>query len=879
MKKRILSVLLCMCMVLTLIPGIAMAETGSAPETIRICDMPLGNGDYIASNEDLTVCEDYTEGTQYVALYKDGVLYLNGIDIVNNPGGVAEGGETDRAIYWSYSSYGKHALVIELVEGTTNNVTDEKWAAINGASGWSGDGPSLTIQGKGTFNITGGSYGIWVWKDIIIQNGATVNVVGETKGGISNNDSTGQIIVKQGTNVTASGAEYGVSSDNSATGKFVIQGGKLTVKGNTAAVNKVKPDFEGNTVYVSNDVTGEGNAVWDGTTALTAYKYISLEGYGIGVTTYAVAKDTTENGSIEVDFEQSMASENVTITATPDEGYETENIVVTDASGSEVAVEGTGDIRTFVMPESDVTVSATFKATVPVSEGLVYGYAYDCQRSPAYPEYYGAEIELYGFTYPKRKEVYGSNYDYNEGPWTLTEVGTYGERDNFDPAIPSTDYGLESIVDDLAFIYDLSEEEANALVVHKMTDKDGVFNGYGILIGADITNGYALFIGDALSNGAGFLLSENEITDDSIIFVTEQLIKDTYTVTFDANGGYVEPASAKTDMDGKLAALPTPSKSGNYSFNGWYTASTGGTQVTVDTVFEEDTTIYAQWTYNGGGSSGGSSSYYVITFNTDGGSKILNQRLRKNAILAEPEQPTKEGCTFEGWYTDKECTNAYDFETRISKGFTLYAKWSGAEGEEIKEIPQTDDHVCPSKEYKDLDTTKWYHEDTDYVLANNIMLGTSDIVFEPDTNLTRGMLVTILYRSEGEPATNRSIPFADVDMGEYYANAVIWAQQNGIVKGMSDTEYAPELNVTREQLATIMFRYAQFKGMEAVSAEENLHFEDASEIAEYAVAAMNWGVGKNYIFGRTESRILPKEAASRAEIAAFIHRYLADNVK
>ena len=266
---------------------------------------------------------------------------------------------------------------------------------------------------------------------------------------------------------------------------------------------------------------------------------------------------------------------------------------------------------------------------------------------------------------------------------------------------------------------------------------------------------------------------------------------------------------------------------------------------------------------------GGGVSRYTVKFDTNGGTTVANKTVTRNSKLAEPTAPVKDGYTFDGWYTDKELTTAYDFDTKVTKSFTLYAKWVEAKAT----------HVCPSEKFSDLDTTKWYHEDIDYVLDNEIMLGTSETVFAPEGSLTRGMLVTILYRSEGEPATNKSIPFADVDMGAYYANAVVWAQQNGIVKGISETEYAPDMNVTREQLATIMFRYAQFKGMDAVTTEENLGFNDASDISDWAVAAMNWGVGRDYIFARTEGAIAPKVAATRAEIAAFIHRYIVSNEK
>jgi len=139
------------------------------------------------------------------------------------------------------------------------------------------------------------------------------------------------------------------------------------------------------------------------------------------------------------------------------------------------------------------------------------------------------------------------------------------------------------------------------------------------------------------------------------------------------------------------------------------------------------------------------------------------------------------------------------------------------------------------------------------------------------------MLVTILYRNEGEPAVNRSIPFADVDVSAYYANAVIWAQQNGIVKGISETEFAPNADITREQIATIIYRYAEYKGMETVTLEENLHFDDASEISEYAVQAINWAVGTGLLKGRTDNTLNPRDNATRAEIATILKRFIESN--
>lgn len=288
-----------------------------------------------------------------------------------------------------------------------------------------------------------------------------------------------------------------------------------------------------------------------------------------------------------------------------------------------------------------------------------------------------------------------------------------------------------------------------------------------------------------------------------------------------------------------------------------------------------DYVIYQKKLSSAGSSLGGGSvTQYTVQFDTDGGSKVENQKITKNSKVEEPATPTKNGFTFEGWYTDKDFTTLYDFETEVTKGFTLYAKWT----EETK-TDDEQDNVTDSTElwFDDVSEADWYYADVKYVSDNKLMNGIADTTFAPNGLLTRAMLVTILYRNEGEPAVNRSIPFADIDMGAYYANAVVWAQQNQIVNGISETEFAPDANITREQIAAILFRYAQFKGMDAVTLEENLHFDDSNEISEYAVSAMNWAVGTGLLKGKTDSTLNPLDNATRAEIAAILHRFIEAN--
>ena len=183
--------------------------------------------------------------------------------------------------------------------------------------------------------------------------------------------------------------------------------------------------------------------------------------------------------------------------------------------------------------------------------------------------------------------------------------------------------------------------------------------------------------------------------------------------------------------------------------------------------------------------------------------------------------------------------------------------------------------VPETPKFDDVKEDAWFNDSIDYVVENGLMNGVSSSTFAPNASLTRAMLVTVLYRAEGEPAVNRSIPFADVDLSAYYGNAVIWAKQNGIVKGIDENNFAPDVNITREQVAAILYRHAIYKGMDAVNLSENLGFVDADEISEYAISAMNWAVGENLIKGYEDNTVRPLNNITRAEMATVLKRFLS----
>lgn len=273
-----------------------------------------------------------------------------------------------------------------------------------------------------------------------------------------------------------------------------------------------------------------------------------------------------------------------------------------------------------------------------------------------------------------------------------------------------------------------------------------------------------------------------------------------------------------------------------------------------------------------GNGGGGSISRYTVKFETNGGSAVKSVTVNKNAVAAEPTAPTKDGFRFEGWYADKEFATAYDFDTKVSKNITLYAKWTEIEKEPEADKPDT------ITSFKDVQSDDWFYENVQFVVENKLMNGISETEFAPEAALTRAMLVTVLYRNAGEPATNRSIPFADVDMGAYYANAVLWAKQNKIVNGVTENEFAPESDITREQIAAIMYRYAQYKGYDvSVGENANLSFDDKGSISEYAEAAMKYVVVSGLIQGKSATMLNPTDNATRAEIAAILQRFIEGN--
>ena len=179
--------------------------------------------------------------------------------------------------------------------------------------------------------------------------------------------------------------------------------------------------------------------------------------------------------------------------------------------------------------------------------------------------------------------------------------------------------------------------------------------------------------------------------------------------------------------------------------------------------------------------------------------------------------------------------------------------------------------------FADVPSGSWYYDDVAYVYDTGLMTGLTVTTFGPNLSTTRGMIVTILWRMENEPVAKHGCPFADVRRGSYYEQAIAWASENGIVTGFDASTFAPDRAITREQLAAILFRFAAYRGMDAVTLRENLSsFQDQAAISAYAVSALNWAVGEGLMQG-TGDKLEPTGSATRAQVAAMLRRFMQRN--
>ena len=337
----------------------------------------------------------------------------------------------------------------------------------------------------------------------------------------------------------------------------------------------------------------------------------------------------------------------------------------------------------------------------------------------------------------------------------------------------------------------------------------------------------------------------------------------TITVTSGDNGT-ASASHAKAVVGTEITLTATPNK--GYHFKEWQVISGGVTikddkftmpsaNVEVKAIFEKDT--------GGGGGYNPPVTYYTLRFETGGGSDIPSVQGTYNTYIDLTKYvPTWRGHTFIGWYTERSLMNKVS-GVYLTKDMTVYASWR------VDENPNTG-----ANPFTDVSEKDWFYGDVMFVYENGLMLGTSKTLFSPHGTATRGMMATILWRMEGSPAPKGKNSFTDVEAGKWYADAITWTAENGIFAGYGKDKFGPDDPITREQLAAIFYRYADYKGYD-LTVKGNLDkFKDSDKITDYAKTAMQWAVGSGLVKGKSGNLLDPQGTATRAEIAAMLHRFI-----
>lgn len=277
-----------------------------------------------------------------------------------------------------------------------------------------------------------------------------------------------------------------------------------------------------------------------------------------------------------------------------------------------------------------------------------------------------------------------------------------------------------------------------------------------------------------------------------------------------------------------------------------------------------------------GGSSSGKTTYKVTTSAVNnGGVNASPSSAEKGATITITLSPDK------GYKLDKLTVTDGSGKTvsTVKKSDTVYTFTMPASAVNVG-VSYVKATETPSKtKFNDVSANDWFASAVDYVTGKGMMNGTADNTFSPKANTTRGMVVTVLYRLENQPSTSAA-SFTDVASGAYYANAVAWANANGIVSGYGSGKFGPNDKVTREQLAAILYRYAQYKKYDVSVGEDTniLAYDDAQSISSYAIPAIQWACGAGVVTGKSGSKLDPKGNATRAEVAAMLMRF-CENVK
>lgn len=605
---------------------------------------------------------------------------------------------------------------------------------------------------------------------------------------------------------------------------------------------------------------------------------------------YAITVNSTTNGTVIPNVNEAFAGGVVTLTVTPITGYSVSSVSVTTTGGAQVEVEGSGNSRTFSMPESAVDVGATFvptSAPTPydircssnsnggnVASSATSAAANTTVTITATPDagyktvgvYYVKDDGHFGLASPAKPT--GNN------EWTFTmpeyDVFVYATF-KYDPYYPGTDYHDIYVISDghCKIAYQTWAYCGEDVTITLSNFDTGYAFSYLKVNGVNVTplgyNGYLAYtfemphsdvtIEVGTTNVSGMYYIDTSY--DSTLGGVEVWVNNNYTGNNWHQGSWADhndTVSFKVKpyySDDVVSVSVVGKRTGwNYScdynsYSGWYTFSMPKEDVTISVDFRS-----------------GVHKVYVDTV-TDGKLTVSDDWAKYGQIVYITAVPDY-GCTLSS-LSVRTATGDSVRVYNAQKADTYYFYMP----DQYVSVSAVFTGKYTSLPFNDVSYGDWYYDAVQFVYSKGIMDGVDYYKFAPNGTITRGMILTMLWRMAGEPFEMPVTSFTDVEIGRYYTTAVAWACRNGIADGMGESTFGPNDAITREELVTLLYRYAQYFGHSCIGTSIE-GFADAGSVSSYAYNAMCWAYKAGVVTGTTGSRLNPQGTASRAEAAQMI---------
>ena len=458
----------------------------------------------------------------------------------------------------------------------------------------------------------------------------------------------------------------------------------------------------------------------------------------------------------------------------------------------------------------------------------------------------------------------------NNSTVTVTGAGYTGLYGNEIELVNGADVTVENCGTSTAFQSNATYKEKGAVQLKAVKDDNGTLT---------ITDSTLTLTGNSngATTGEQTIYVGNatvDINDGSNVYAqiksADGATTQYYTVVFKNENGEDQSKIVESTQSGPgTIMLPDLPDQGYNHFVGWTDQAgkhyDGGDTVTITA----DTTFTAQWTYI----PPANPNYRIDIPDFEGGTVTADPAAAKAGATVTLTATPDEGYAV-GTIT---VTDRFGDAVKVTENADGTYTFTMPNGQvTVKATFVETEEPAPAEPFPDVDENDWFYDEVVYVYENGLMNGVENNQFAPNTATNRAMLATILYRLAGEPAVSGDLPFTDVAAGTWYTDAVLWAAQNGIVNGLGENTFAPMNTLTREQLVTMLYRYAEAKGYDVSASADLSGYPDAGQVQDYAQPAMAWAVAENIIQGMEDGTLKPAGNASRAQIATILMRFCED---